>query len=230
MDFKKIFTNHFASKEISDLELKSFSQDGIARLSANNGGGLFTTVLNDTVNAHTTYFGAITDKDVKFAVQQSLTQSKDNIVSTFKKTISEKSGIIQGTFPGGKKSPEWQEFFPLGLDEYHQASMGTIEKLLSRMVTASANHTAQLGVAFLSIWTTLQSNYTTARTLQLNKKGEVGVAREKVNTNRQPIELQWCKNLHFIGFTYPGNPEQCATFFDQSLLKNKKSKSEDSNR
>jgi len=52
--------------------------------------------------------------------------------------------------------------------------------------------------------------------------GEVGVAREKVNINRQPIELQWCKNLHFIGFTYPGNPEQCAIFFDQSLLKNKK--------
>lgn len=34
--------------------------------------------------------------------------------------------------------------------------------------------------------------------------------------------MQWCKNLHFIGFTYPGNPEQCATFYDQSLLKNKK--------
>lgn len=224
MDFKKMFVNHFASKEISDLELKSFSQDGIARLSANNGGGLFTTVLNDTVNAHTAYFGAITDKDVKFAVQQSLTKSKDNIVATFKKTISEKSGIIQGTFQGGKKSAEWQEFFPLGLDEYHQASMGTIEKLLNRMVTASANHTAELGVPFLSIWTTLQSNYTTARTLQLNKKGEVGVAREKININRQPIELQWCKNLHFIGFTYPGNTEQCATFFDQSLLKNKKQK------
>lgn len=225
MDFKKLFANHFAStqgKYISDEELKDFSQDGMARITANNGGGMFTTLLNDTLTAHTTYFGAITDKDIKFAVQQSLTLSKDNIVHTFKETVQEKSGTIQGAFAGGKNAPEYQEFFPLGLTEYTNATMGNIEVLINRMVTASNNHAPILGVPFVAIWTNIQTNYITARSLQLNKKGEVGVAREAVDTNRLPLELQWCRNLHFVGFTYPGNVEQCATFFNQSLLKNKK--------
>lgn len=222
MNFKKLFANFFNDKEISDEELKDFSQDGIARITANNGGGLFTTILNDTVNAHTAYFGAITDKDVKFAVQQSLTMSKDNIVRTFKQTVSEKEGIIKGSFEGGVNSPEYQQFFPLGLTEYANATMGNIEVLINRMVTASGNNAGVLGAAFAAIWVTIQTNYNTARSLQLNKKGEVGVAREAVDTNRLPLELQWCKNLHFIGFTYPGQPDICATFFNQSLLKNKK--------
>lgn len=222
MNFKKLFANFFNDKEISDEELKDFSQDGIARITANNGGGLFTTILNDTVNAHTAYFGAITDKDVKFAVQQSLTMSKDNIVRTFKQTVSEKEGIIKGSFEGGVNSPEYQQFFPLGLTEYANATMGNIELLMSRMVTASGNNAGVLGAAFAAIWVTIQTNYNTARSLQLNKKGEVGVAREAVDTNRLPLELQWCKNLHFIGYTYPGQPDICATFFNQSLLKNKK--------
>lgn len=225
MDLKKMFDNHFASDKmdyISDEELKDFSQDGMARITANNAGGLFTTILNDTLTAHTAYFGAITDKDIKFAVQQSLTLSKDNIVRTFKQTVSEKAGIIQGSFAGGVNAPEYQEFFPLGLTEYANATMGNIEVLMNRMVSASGTHAGTLGAAFVGIWTNIQSNYTTARNLQLNKKGEVGVARETVDTNRLPLELQWCRNLHFIGFTYPGNPDVCATFFNQSLLKNKK--------
>ena len=222
MNFKKLFANFFNDKEISDEEMKDFSQDGIARITANNGGGLFTTILNDTVNAHTTYFGAITDKDIKFAVQQSLTMSKDNIVRTFKQTVSEKEGIIKGSFAGGVNAPEYQQFFPLGLTEYANATMGNIEVLMTRMVTASGNHSGVLGAAFVGIWTAIQSNYNTARSLQLNKKGEVGVALETIDTNRLPLELQWCKNLHFIGFTYPGQPDICATFFNQSLLKNKK--------
>ncbi len=222
MELSKLFINHFASKEISDEEMKNFSQDGIARITANNGGGLFTTILNDTVNAHTSYFGAITDKDVKFAVQQSLTLSKDNIVKTFKTTVQEKSGTIQGAFAGGKNAPEYQEFFPLGLTEYTNATMGNIEVLINRMVTASTAHVAELGAAFAALFVNIQTNFNTARSLQQNKMGEVGVARETVDINRLPLELQWCKNLHFIGFTYPGNPEQCGTFYNQSLLKNKK--------
>lgn len=222
MDFKKLFINFFASKEISDEEMKDFSQDGIGRITANNGGGLFTTILNDTVNAHTAYFGAITDKDIKLAVQQSLTMAKDNIFNTFKKTVQEKSGTIQGAFAGGKNAPEYQEFFPLGLTEYANATMGNIEVLINRMVTASTAHVGVLGASFVAIWTNIQSNFITARNLQINKKGEVGVAAESIDTNRLPLELQWCKDLHFIGFTYPGNPDICATFYNQSLLKNTK--------
>ena len=230
MNFKKLFENHFSSDKmdyISDEEMKDFSQDGIGRITANNGGGLFTTILNDTVTAHTNYFGAITDKDVKLAVQQSLTMSKDNIVKTFKQTVQEKSGTIQGAFAGGKNAPEYQEFFPFGLTEYTNATMGNIEVLINRMVTASNNHIAELGATFAALFINIQGNYNTARNLQINKKGEVGVAAEAIDTNRLPLELQWCKNLHFVGFTYPGNVDMCATFFNQSLLKNRKTTTPD---
>ena len=65
-----LFKNHFDSSKISDDKLKVFSEDHIQRINVNNGSGLFTAIMNDTVAAHTAYFGNITGEATNKAIQK----------------------------------------------------------------------------------------------------------------------------------------------------------------
>ncbi|HLG34873.1 MAG TPA: carboxypeptidase-like regulatory domain-containing protein [Bacteroidia bacterium] len=220
-----IFQNFFNTKEISDDNLKKFSQDHIQRITVNNGSGLFTIILNEMVAAYTAYFGNITEEDLAFAVQQSLTMSTDNLLQTFKDTVSRKEGIIKDTY--GKGSPTYQEFFPLGVDEYHQANKSNVETLMSRMVSSATAHIADLGLPFVNLFRDIKDNYTIARNLQLAKKGEVSTERVETGTTRDVVEVQVCKNIHFIGYTFPGNDAECMKFFDQSIIRPSQSSDSD---
>jgi hypothetical protein len=209
----------------SGVIFKKFTQDHIQRITANNGGGLFTTLLNETVTAYTAYFGNITEEDLAFAVQQSLTMSADNLIKTFKDTTSQKEGIIKATY--GKGSPTYQEFFPLGLTEYSNATKANVETLMTRMVSAITVHVADLGLPLKNLFADIKSNYITARNLQLAKIGEVSSEKTQVRSTRDVIEVQLCKNLHFIGYTYPGNADRCMDFFDQSIIRPSQSSDSD---
>jgi hypothetical protein len=225
INLQTLFENFFNTDRISDDNLKKFTQDHIQRLTNNNGSGMFTELLTDTNTAYTTYFGKITDKDLAFAVQQSLTMSADNLMETFKSSVSQKEGIIRGTY--GKDSPVYQEFFPLGVSEYSNATKANIETLMTRMVNSSTAHVAELGLPFKTLFTDIKTNYIAARTAQLAKISEVSTDRTDTHTTRDVIETQLCKNLHFIGYSFPGNADRCMDFFDQSIVRPSQSSASD---
>lgn len=225
INLQTLFVNFFNTDRISDDNLKKFAQDHIQRLTNNNGSGMFTTMLTDTNNAYTSYFGKITDKDLAFAVQQSLTLSADNLMETFKSSVSQKEGLIRSTY--GKDSPVYQEFFPLGLSEYGQATKANIETLMTRMVNSATAHIADLGLPFKTLFADIKNNYIAARTAQLAKISQVSTTRTDTHTTRDVIEVQLCKNLHFIGFTFPGNADRCMDFFDQSIIRPSQSSDSD---
>jgi hypothetical protein len=218
-NLRSIFENFFlfSRTRISDDNLKKFVEVHIARLTANNTGGDFTTILNDMVAAYTAYFGNITDKDLALAVQQSLTLAADNLIANFKKTVSQKEGTIKSAY--GKGSPTYQEFFPHGLTEYSNATKANVETLMSRMVASSTAHVADLTPAFVTLFTNIKSNYITARTLQLAKIADVGIQTTEKHETRATVEIQLCRNIHYIGFFYPGDGDRCMDFFDQSIIR-----------
>ena len=215
--FETIFKNHFDTKEISDDNLKKFTEDHIQRMTANNGGGTFTQLITDTANAYTTYFGNMSSEDIAFAAQQGLTITADTIVENFKDTVSQKEGIIKGTYGAG--SATYQEFFPLGVSEYRQANKSNMETLMTRMVSASTAHLADLGAPFAAIWTGFKANYVAARTAQLLKISEVDATKTGTETSRNDLETQLLKNLFFVGFTFPGDVTQCMDFFKQDIIR-----------
>ena len=141
-----LFKNHFDTKEISDDNMKKFAEVHLQRLTANNSGGDFTQMITDTTTAYTNYYGSITDEDTKFAVQQGLTVTMNNIMESFKNAVSQKEGLVRGNF--GKDSPEYQEFSPLGVTEYRSGTLANIEVLMDRFSKAAAAHVAVLGVPF----------------------------------------------------------------------------------
>jgi len=217
MDLKKLFKNHFDTKEISDDKIRKFAEVHLERLSANNGTAQFTAMITATTNAYVAYFGAITNEKTKFAIQQGLTIAMNNVVDGFKKFVSQKEGTIRGAF--GKDSPAYQEFFPAGLTEYSNATLLTVETLMATFTAAVERHNTELGAAMQSDAENFLTDYKNARAAQLEKIGEVKGQKVTTSTTRDVIENELMKNVYLIGSMYVGNIEQCMAFFDQSIIR-----------
>ncbi|MCX6270419.1 MAG: hypothetical protein NTU44_04210 [Bacteroidetes bacterium] len=225
INLSTLFENHFDSPKISDDKLKVFSEDHIQRIIVNNESGLFSTIENDTVKAHTAYFGDIVSESANQAIQKSRTASVDNIIATFKAEVSRREGHIRDLF--GKESPTYLEFFPLGINEYSTAIKSNMETLINRLVTTANRHATEVGADFVQAFTNIQTNYTSARSTQLNKIGEVKANKTTSKTTRTALEIQLTKNLHYIGYTYPGDEERCLSFFNQHVLHYNQSNTDD---
>lgn len=217
LQFESIFKNHFDTEKISDDNLKKFTEDHIQRLTANNGGGTFTAHITATTLAHTAYFGKISTEDFALAVQQGLTVTVDSIIKNFKKSVSQKEGLIRSFYD--VSSPTYQEFFPHGVTEYSSATKANIEMLMARMVSACIAHNADLGDAVRDLFIEYKDTYTEARNAQLLKFGEVDSSKSGTETARNTLEVQLMKNLFFVGTTFPGDVSRCMDFFKQDIIR-----------
>ncbi len=217
MDFRKFFTNPFASLSIGYEKFRKFCDVHIQRIAAQNTNGKYDTMLTETTDSYILFFGTMTDEDTKFALQQSLTKSTNNIFEEFKGTVSKKEGIVKGNF--GKDSAEYQEFFPNGLTEYSQATFGNVDTLINRIVTASEAHITELGQPFVDLFKDIRTRYTTARANQLKKIGEVQGSKTASGNARENLESQLFKNLLALAMEFMDNPDAGMAFFDQSILK-----------
>lgn len=217
MDLKKLFKNHFDTDKISDDNLRKFAEIHLERLSANNGTAQFTTMITATTTAYTNYFGAMTNEDTKFAIQQGLTVTMTNIVENFKNFASKKEGLVFGNY--GKESPEYQEFYPNGVSEYRQANLANIETLMSRFFAAAERHQAELGASLQSDAENFLTDFKNARTAQLTKIGEVQAQKSTTSTTRDGIENELMRNVHLIASMFIGEVDRCMDFFDQSFIR-----------
>ena len=220
LDLETLFKNHFSSQLITDSKLKMFAEIQLERLKANNGGGEFAQLIADTTIAYQQYNTAIADESAKFAQQQGNTVRVYKLLKDFKNSVSTKEGIIRGQF--GKKGDAYQAFFPYGKNEYWQSSLKNVELLMDRLIASADRYSAEIGTDLKNKLQTMLNNFRSAREAQLLKKGEVTDSKTTVRKRRAELEIQLLKNLHFIGFTYPGNVNRCNDFFDQSFLRRKK--------
>ena len=214
-----LFKNHFSSRLISDNSIRKFAEVHLQRLSANNGGGEFTQIITDTQHAFNSYFGSMSDEDQNYAIQQGLTISVTKVLKEFKLFISSSEGLVRAQF--GKKSAEYQEFFPNKMKEYWHLNLANAEKVMERFYNVAGRHTNVFGDSIKNVAQTLLTEFTEARSNQLKKKGEVAEKKSSTRERRKNLELQLIKNLHYIGYLYPGNINRCNDFFDQSFLRRK---------
>lgn len=211
------FKNHFDTDRISDDNLRKFTEIHLQKLAAKNTGGEFTQMITDTTDAYNLYFGKIVDEDTKFAVQQGLTITVNNAVETFKAAVRRRAGLIVSVF--GENSAQYQEFFPLGLTEYSNATLQNVETLMNRMVNAATKYSVELTPAVATEFQGYLTTYQTARTAQLLKKGEVTDAKSATSDNRDVVEVQLMKNVLTIAAMFVGNVSACVDFFDQSFIR-----------
>ena len=220
IDFNNLFANLFEKSAISDNSIRKFAEIHLERLSANNGIGEFTQLFTETQNAYNQYFGSISEEDKNFAIQQGLTISVTKVLKEFKQFVSSSEGLVRAQF--GKKSAEYQEFFPYKMKEYWHLNLTKAESVMERFYKASDRHSAVFGNSLKNLAQTLLGEFKEARTNQLKKKGEVAEKKSSTRERRKNLELQLIRNLHYIGYLYPGNVNRCNDFFDQSFLRRKK--------
>ncbi len=217
IQFEIFFKNHFDTDKVSDDNMNRFAQMHIQQLTANNPEGLYTAMLDETQAAYDKYFSAMGTEAHSQSVKEGSTILVDQYMEEFIDLVSMKEGIIKGTW--GKKSAEYEEFFPLGLDEYHQATKANIQILMSRFVAAIGNHSGQLPVDFGTQFETVVNNYKNARTTQLNNIGSTDGKRLATKQKRDTLEIQLMKNLLTIAMNNIGNPDAAGVYFDQSIVR-----------
>lgn len=216
IDLQRFFENHFDSGRISDNKLRRFSEAHLRLLATNDPEEKYTQLLEEATLAHTAYYGSQVDEDVKFAVQQGFTKRKDSLFDRFKSLVSQKEGIIRGTF--GKGTPEYEEFFPLGLSEYSNATLSTIDTLMERMVAAAEKYESRLGQDLYNLFVDIRDEYASIRQTQLEKMGEVSESKADSEATRDVLETCLMRNVLLIAADHIGQPDRVSQFFDQSVL------------
>ena len=224
LDLRNFFKNHFNSSQISDDNLRKFSEDHLQRLTANNIGNQYASLLTDTQVLYDDFNTLLKKEDQTFSQQQGKTLTTDNVISDFVQMVSRKEGAVRSEF--GKDSAEYQTFFPNGLSEYHQVSKANAEVLMERMKYAGQLYVAQLGQNFVIIFDTFFNNYITARQQQLQIIAKVGALKSDVELAREKLTNQLMRNLLIISADFIGYTDRLDDYFDQSIIRRANSKND----
>ena len=224
LDLRNFFKNHFDSALVSDDNLRKFAEDHIQRLTSNNTNGQYQQLLNDIQPLYDDFNTIIKKEDQTYSQQQGKTMTTDNILSDFVQMVSRKEGAVRSEF--GKDSPEYQEFFPMGLSEYHQVSKANAEMLMERMRNAGQNYVGTLGTNFVTIFDTFLTDYIAARQAQLQTIAKVGSLKSDAESSREKLTKQLMRNLLIISADFIGHPDRLDDYFDQSIVRRPNSKND----
>lgn len=212
--------NPFSDRDITLSEKKKFTEDHLARLSAQNSSGQYTAMLSATNTAYGNYYGELTDKEIQAAIQKSLTQSTDNILEAFS-TRNTQLNLYLLSQPGMKDSVAYTAFFPQGVTAFTSGlTKANIEQRMDQIIAAiSANIIAAGGSSVLAEYQAFKSNYQSARSAQLSKKAEVAIAIDDREAAEAALDNQLFSNLLTICLNNIGQPERLDNFFDQSIIR-----------
>lgn len=212
-----IFGNLFDSGiKASDIHTKNFSEDMIVRITHCNTGGQYDTMLNHTEAAHTQFFGQITNKEVLLALRISRTRSVDIVLENFEKKVTVIGDNVGSKFE--KNTPEFLEFFPHGINDYHNATKEKFPVLIDVLLSAVNAHAASFATEFVDMIQKFKEDFDVARGVQLEKKEDVTAAVLTKAQARVALEIQLSRNILDLASEYILEPEKGIAFFNQNLL------------
>lgn len=234
-NFDVFFKLHFDSVEISDDELNLYTAENIKRLAAVP---RFSAITASLLDAHTDYFGAITDEATNAAIQKGFTRTMENAREAFAKTAGRHEGAIRSKF--GEGSPEYLRFFPTGLTEYREATMENIDQKLTRLAKAFTDLGSKLDPEVVADFTAASvagasprgviPAFQTARAAQLSAKGANNASKTPSATTRAALELECQKALLTVALDSldkaPAERTELRRLFPQNLLEDRQTTTE----
>jgi hypothetical protein len=134
-----------------DKQLK-FYGDSLNRLKQNvTNGAPFGDLVAPTETAYTNLRDNRADANSSYAQQQGKTITVDNVIATFKTTVSKREAAVRVNLD--KETAGYQEFFPLGLTQYSKITKATAYTLMSQFIVAAQNNVSVAGQALLDEFT-----------------------------------------------------------------------------
>ena len=214
IDLRTAYEDLFDDPRISYLRMKAGTERHIDLLIVNNGDGFVTALLVEIQSAYSAYFGDMVNIDQAILVQKSKTAAKNTLEGTFLREVRKLEGLVVSVFE--KDSDEYRLAFPQGLTEYDKANDAQRTILMERLKAFTAANVADFGQPKADLFAAILLNYTAAASAQGQKIGAVATERTERHVSRKNLTLQLTRDFHFIGFSFPGNPDRCMDFFDQS--------------
>jgi hypothetical protein len=214
--FNAFFVNPFDDLRITDLRLKNFTDDHIQKMTAANTGTRFTAFIAATQTALGAFVLTLIGEESHVAARKSRTENVTTILNQFKKLVRTKEPVIRVAFEN--QPTIITEFFPNGLTEYSNATVGNVGILMERLIGVITARAAALPTGFVTQFSDIKTQFTTARTEQQDEKGHVSNVKAISSAERTNLVKQLYKNLINIAVICISNPAEGAGMFDESLL------------
>ncbi|MCG3164341.1 MAG: hypothetical protein POELPBGB_00095 [Bacteroidia bacterium] len=203
----------FDNEKLSNANLRGFTDNFLIRLALNNPGGIYTGLITDTTGKYTAFYGKITNEAVKDAISQGLTIATNNAKTAVIGELSNLQNLVKYRF--GETSSTYQEFYPHGMDEYHQAKIDDIATILDRFVVAATTH---LTAAEAAQAVTLTGNFKTARNAQVTVFAEVDILGTGKHADRKALTMQLTVDFLTIASNNVDNPDGFDDYYDPRFL------------
>jgi hypothetical protein len=226
--------NPFLSTRTSNGNFSKYAAIHIERLKANISATtdilfgttittIFNTMISQTENLFNDWKSSIDLSATEKSQKEGKTISVKQAFKDLKSFISIKHGVIADKFHKG--TPIYEEFFPLGLNEYSKVSMKDADVVFKRFINALELHKDAFDANMLTEANEKFNTYTLLRQAQLQKIGRVKDEISNADEKRNALGLQLYKNLLTLLLIYADNPEKVDNYFDESIIA-KKSKKE----
>ena len=215
---EKLIVDLFDDKNLSDSNLRAFSDDMLQRLSlpVNNPGGIYSQLITDTSTKYTAFFGQMTNTATKKAISEGLTVTMDTTRGQMITYISDLEGLVSFKF---KNTPAtYQEFYPQGMTEYHHATLAQLPMLVQRYQNAAVAHLSASNPTEVNDLNILINAFTAARTAQTTVFAEVETLRSGKLADRKLLTLQLTTNMLTIALNNLENPDNYNNYYNPSYL------------
>lgn len=214
---EKLFGNIFSGDQITTVRLAAFCHDSLSRLTAGNQSDRFKSIINQITPALQNLQDELGDVDVSLTVQKGKTLTNNQVMASFKQAMREKEGVVADAI-GGFDSTAYLEFYPHGLSEYTTANKTQMPVLVRRVSVAATKYAAQLGTELTATLQGFEQAWQITRKEQQQVKGSVDDSRTTRTDARREVETALIIAIHTVGAMFPGDTQQCSSFFDLNLL------------
>jgi len=214
---QKLFENFFEDPKITTTRLANFAGDTLNRLTSANGGGSYTSLINQLNDPLETLNNELGQVDTGVTVQKGATLTNNQVLEQFKQTMSNEEPFIARAL-GGNNTAAYLQFYPQGLAEYHRATKTNMTTLTNRVNVAADNFATELGSTLSATLMAFEEDWQDSRNSQQQRIGNVDSNRSERTAARTDVELALVYCVHSIAALFPGNEEQCGSFFDFSML------------
>ncbi len=215
--FMEFFSNQFNVKRIIDSRLQTFARFVIAALTLSNPLGIFDDAILALTNAYSTYFGDYNAKSIDKSDASGYTVGQKEAIQAFIDGVHADYNLIASKFSKG--SLIYKQFFPKGLTEFNNVTLGNILQLAHRMAVKANQYKTQLGGApFAARYATFETDITNTMGTQTTSNTTVKTSIGTVKTSRLPVENALMTAMFSVGKQFFPDVTKCLTYFDFSLL------------
>ncbi|MGB4774765.1 MAG: hypothetical protein WBP45_06320 [Daejeonella sp.] len=216
MKFERLTRDLFADRQYSRNELNLFTSDFIGRYTKTPNAVPISAEMSILETIYQKFKAGLGELSATSAFQKGGTISKQDAYDDVLDFIKTKEGTIKGIFTKG--SAAYTEFYPQGLTQYHNASVEGMKVLLISYVATAEKYKAQLGAAFITELTDLQTAYVNARDEQVDKKTDNSTTQSRLRESRQELTLQLTKCVLGIAMHTLKNEAAFNSYFNFGLL------------